>query len=82
MIQSIAKLLGRHVSDDAFDRRLGQGVCFVASGVLCLVSFWKLTQMDLTEAQFFFGMLLSLITPLLLIVIGLLLPMARPGRHS
>ena len=82
MRQHIARLLGRKISDDSFDRRLGQGVCFVASSVVALVSFWKLARLDLTEAQLFFGILVSLCTPLLLIVIGLLLPITTPARKA
>ena len=68
---------GRTISSDDFDMNLGQGVCYVASIVVLAVSFWKLTQLDLSEAQLFFGLLLSFCTPLLLIIIGLLLPSAR-----
>ena len=68
---------GRTISSDDFDMKLGQGTCFVASIVVLAVSFWKLTQLDLSEAQLFFGLLLSFCTPLLLIIIGLLLPSAR-----
>ncbi len=68
---------GRTISSDAFDTKLGQGVCFVASVVVLAVSFWRLTQLELTEAQVFFGLLLSFCTPLLLVIVGLVLPGAR-----
>ena len=68
---------GRTISSDEFDTKLGQGTCFVASIVVLAVSFWKLTQLELSEAQLFFGLLLSFCTPLLLVIIGLLLPSAR-----
>jgi uncharacterized membrane protein len=73
----MTSFFNRTISSDAFDTRLGQGTCFVASIVVLVVSFWKLTQLDLTETQVFFGLLLSFCTPLLLVIIGLLLPGAR-----
>ncbi len=73
---------GRTISSDAFDTKLGQGVCFVASIVVLAVSFWKLTQLELTEAQVFFGLLLSFCTPLLLVIVGLVLPGARSSRNQ
>jgi hypothetical protein len=69
-------VLRRTISSDAFDRRLGRVFCFVASGLLLMVSMWKLTRLDLNEAQFFFGLLLSLCVPLLLVIVGLVLPIA------
>ena len=73
---SIARLLGHTISSDAFDLKLGQGVCFLASTLILLVSLWELARLDLTEAQLFFGLLLSLCVPLLLLVVGLVLPPA------
>ena len=71
----------RTVSGAAFDARLGRGVCFVGSAILGLVSWWKLTRLDLSEAQFYLGLLLSLCVPLLLSIVGLVLPQGRtaPG---
>ncbi|MDO8665787.1 MAG: hypothetical protein Q7J79_04195, partial [Gemmatimonadales bacterium] len=60
MKDTITRFFGRTMSSDAFDTRLGQVVCFVAGMVMVLVSMWKLTRLDLSEAQFLFGVLLSL----------------------
>jgi uncharacterized membrane protein len=76
MKDTIIRFFGHTISSDAFDRRLGQVVCFVAGLVMLVVSIWKLTRLDLSEAQFFFGLLLSLCVPLLLVIVGLLLPIA------
>jgi uncharacterized membrane protein YiaA len=57
-------------------------VCFVAGVVVLVVSMWKLTQLDLSEAQFLFGVLLSLCVPLLLVIVGLLLPIARTASKQ
>lgn len=62
--------------------RLGQGACFVAGVLVGALSFWKLTRLDLTEAQLFFGVLLSFVTPLLFIIIGLQLPAWRAVKKA
>ena len=78
----IAQLLARRLTNDGFDLKLAQ-VAYFGAGVLVLaLSMWKLTRFDLTEAQLFFGVLLSFITPLLLVVIGLLLPIAKAARQQ
>jgi uncharacterized membrane protein len=74
MKDTITRFFGHTISSDAFDRRLGQVVCFVAGVLMLVVSMWKLTRLDLSEAQFFFGLLLSLCVPLLLVIVGLVLP--------
>jgi len=76
MKDTITRFFGRTISSDAFDRRLGQVFCFVAGALMLVVSMWKLTRLDLSEAQFFFGLLLSLCVPLLLVIVGLVLPIA------
>jgi len=76
MNDSVSRFLGRSVSSNAFDMKLGQAVCYVASVVLLFTSWWKLSRLDLGEAQLFFGLLLSFCPPLLLVIIGLLLPNA------
>jgi uncharacterized membrane protein YiaA len=76
MKDTITRFFGRRISSDALDQRLGQVVCFVAGVVVLVVSMWKLTRLDLSEAQFFFGLLLSLCVPLLLVIAGLVLPIA------
>jgi hypothetical protein len=81
-MNAITRFFGHAVSSDAFDVKLGQGVCFVAAVIVCFVSMWKLTQVDLSEAQFYFGLLLSLCVPLLLVIVGLVLPMAIAARKQ
>lgn len=83
MSGTMARFFGHTISSEAFDTKLGQVVCFVAAVVLLAVSMWKLTQLDLNgEAQFFFGLLLSLCVPLLLVIVGLVLPMgAAAWKH-
>jgi hypothetical protein len=65
-----------------FDAKLGQAVCFVGGIVLACVSFWRLTRLAMTDAEFFLGVLLSLSVPLLLFNIGIILPLAVRGRKE
>ncbi len=81
MRERIRQLLGKRVTDNLFDARLGQVVCFIAGVLVLALSLWKLTRLELTEAQLFFGVLLSLAVPLLFIVIGLLLPISSAMRR-
>lgn len=64
----------RTVSSAAFDLKLAQGICFVGSVVVLGSSWWTLWRLELTEVQLLFGVQLSLVAPLLLVIIGLLLP--------
>ncbi len=70
----ITESLSYKITTDAFDMRLAQVASFVAAVLVLTLSFWKLTRLELTEAELFFGVLLCFTMPLLLIVIGLLLP--------
>jgi hypothetical protein len=56
--------------------------CIVVGVGILAASFWELVRLDLTEAQFFFGVLLSLCAPLLFIVLGLLLPLAMADKNE
>lgn len=76
MKDTVIRFFGRTISSNVFDMKLGQAVCYVASVVMLFTSWWKLTKLDLGEAQLFFGLLLSFCPPLLLVIIGLLLPRA------
>lgn len=78
----IIQSLSREITHDAFDRTLGSVACFVAGVLVLVLSFWKLTRLELTEAQLFLGVLISLVVPLLLIVIGLLLPICSAAKRA
>jgi uncharacterized membrane protein YiaA len=69
--------LNYKVTSDLFDVKFGQGACFLAGLLVFVLSFWKMTRLELTESQLFFGVLLSFATPLLFIIMGLLLPIVR-----
>ena len=73
-------MITHKITSDAFDAKLGQVACFVLAVLVLALSLWKLTRLDLSEAQLFFGVLLSGCVPLLCVVVGLLLPVARANR--
>ena len=82
MKDTMIGLLGHKISSDSFDTKLAQAAFSVAGVLVLALSFWKLTRLDLSEAQLFFGVLLSLCPPLLLMVVGLLLPIATAQKKS
>lgn len=70
------------VTTDTFDAKLAQVACFVVGALVLMLSFWKLLRLELSEAQLFFGVLLSLCAPLLFVVVGLLLPVTIGANKS
>ena len=74
------KSFDRKIANDSFDANLARGTCFAVALFVLGLSFWKLTQLELSEAQLFFGVLLSLSVPLLFIIAGLLLPLGKGGQ--
>jgi hypothetical protein len=80
MKNAVTQLLGRRLSDSSFDAKLGQAVSFITGVLVFALSIWKLTRLELSEAQLFFGVLLSGCVPLLCVVVGLLLPVAMSDR--
>ena len=57
-------------------------MCIVASLFVLSLSLWKLLRLDLTESQLFFGVLVAPITPMLLIILGLVLPGAVAHKSN
>jgi hypothetical protein len=78
----ITHSLSREITNDVFDRKLGQVASFVAGALVLVLSLGKLTRLELTEEQLFFGVLISLVVPLLLVVIGLLLPISTAAKRA
>lgn len=74
MTNSITGFFGQTISSPAVDLKIGQTVCMVGSVVVGGATWWKVWHLELSEVQLMFGLLLSLCVPLLLVVIGLLLP--------
>ncbi len=81
-LNTITQILNRNIVADDTVAKLGRVLCFVAGIFVLVLSLWKLSRLDLTESQIFFGVLLSSITPILLIVSGLLLPIAIAPKDA
>ena len=56
---------------------MGQVACWLAAAIILVAGLFKLTTMQLTEPELFFGVLLTLAVALLGVVLGVLLPMAQ-----
>ncbi len=82
MKHPIIQVLNRHIVADHIVVRLVQILLFVAGISTLMLSLWKLSRLDLTEAQLFFGVLLSPITPMLFIILGVLFPMAITPKDA
>lgn len=82
MKQQIAKIMGSQITSDSFDLNFIRVAFFAAAIFVMTLSFWKLSRLELTEAELFFGVLLSLITPLLLAVVGIIFPLAMPSKKG
>ena len=82
MKQQLARVMNRPIVADATMAKLVQILSFAAAISVLTLSLWKLTRLDLTEAQLFFGVLLSVITPLLLVILGCLIPLAIARKNA
>ena len=82
MTHQIAQILNRKIVADATVAKLVQVMCFVASLLVLSLSLWKLARLDLSESQLFLGFLLAPITPMLLIILGLVLPGAIAPKSA
>ena len=71
----------RKITSDAFDAQSGQIISWLVSILVLIVGFMKLTSLQLTEAQLFFGILLLLAVVLLGVILGVLLPIAQTVRQ-
>ena len=82
--RQIIQLLNRNIIANVTWMRFVQIACFVASVVVLALSAWNLSRLELTVAQIIFGILLSSLTSLVFIGIGLLLPSVavREGEES
>lgn len=82
MKQQIIQILNRHIVADDTVMRFLPIPMFVAGISTLMLNLRKLSRLDLTEAQLFFGVLLSLIVLLLFIILGILLPMGVAPKNA
>jgi hypothetical protein len=65
------------VSSEGFDVRLASWLCFAAGPVLLVVALSGLARLSLTPGEAFLGVLASAGLALLLVILGIILPLAR-----
>ena len=70
------RVLGMRLSSERFDVRLGQLLCFAAGPLLLVVALGGLARLALTPGEAFIGVLASLAMALLLVILGIVLPLA------
>ncbi|HBN75883.1 MAG TPA: hypothetical protein DD473_08705 [Planctomycetaceae bacterium] len=69
------KLFSLKISSSRFDVLVGQIVCWVFAIVVLLMGITKVSNMELSEAQLIFGILLVVVLTLQMIILGMILPM-------
>ena len=67
----------RHFTSTRFDVKAAQLILWCIALIIMVGGIHKLTRFDLTESQFFFGILLIMLVTLQIIVGGLLLPIVE-----
>ncbi len=72
----LLSMIVRPISSSSTDAKWCQFVCWLASIVIAVLGVRKLTRLQLTEAELFFGVLLLMTVVLLCVLIGLVLPFA------
>ena len=73
----VVQYFQRKLTSDKLDAMMGQIACCAVSGVILVAGLFKLTELQLTEPELFFGILLILAVALLGIILGVLLPIAQ-----
>ena len=77
----LKRLVALRVTTDALDIRVGQALCFSAAPALLVVALAGLARLAGSPGEVFLGVLGRLTVALLLVVLGLLVPLAhkKPG---
>jgi hypothetical protein len=77
MLMRSFRILKRSLTSGNFDAKLGKNACWFCSAVILVVGFIKITQLQLSEREFFFGLLLVLAVAVLGLILGILIPIAQ-----
>ena len=76
------RVLEKRLSSARFDVRLGQLLCFAAGPALLVVALVGLGRLALTPSEAFIGVLASVAVALLLVILGIVLPLAAKTPPS
>jgi hypothetical protein len=73
----LRRVLGLRISSEGFDLRIGSWACFAAAPALLIVALGGLARLSLTQGEAFLGILASVGVSLLLVILGIVLPLAH-----
>ena len=76
----LRRVLGLQISPEGFDARFAQFLCFAASPAFLVVAIGGLARLTVTPGEAFIGVLASVAVALLLVILGLVLPLAQRGK--
>jgi hypothetical protein len=77
MMTDMLRLLNRSLTSTSFDAKAAQTACWACSLIVMVTGILKLTRLQLTEAELFFGILLVMAVTILGIIAGLLMPIVE-----
>jgi hypothetical protein len=75
----LRRLVDRRVASDALVLRLAQGACFAAGPALLVVALLAVARLAATPGEVLLGVLGGAAAALLLVVLGMVLPLAARG---
>ncbi len=73
----VLRLFKSKLTSRGFDAKAAQIACWICSLIVMVVGIFKLTRLQLTEAELFFGILLVMAVAILVIITGLLMPIVE-----
>jgi hypothetical protein len=74
---NVLRLFKRNLTSTGFDAKAAQMGCWICSLIVMVAGILKLTRLQLTEAELFFGVLLVMAVTVLGIIAGLLMPIVE-----
>ena len=74
---NISRILGRNLTSTGFDAKAAQIGCWICSLIAMVAGIFKLTRLQLSEAELFIGILLVMAVTILCIIAGLLMPIVQ-----
>jgi uncharacterized membrane protein len=76
-MNDVLQLFKRNFSSAQFDAKAVQMFCWASSLLVMVGGILKLTRLPLTESELFFGILLVMSMSILLVIAGILVPIAK-----
>ena len=77
----LLRVLGWQLSSESLDIRLGRWLCYAAAPAVLIVTGLRLTQLSVSQGEALLGYLASTAVALLLVILGIVLPLAQQKRR-